>query len=761
MMTRSSVMTVLFLALGLLLMALAPAAPANLLINGDFERAAEEGGAANWFTPSWGAQSDAEAKLVGGGYQSPYCLLLAGQTDPTLFVVHSPPVDIAELPTRQLLFTCYYRTREQPGAQISLMTFTEDFRQREWGTPAVQTEVQSVPHSAGWNLLSWHFEAVPGARQIIVMIRITGQGQLYLDKAALRPYPDELAVQVRAVGMLDQLPDMCLTSLHVTNLADRERKLRVVLVAVGARGAGVRTQHDATIAARGEGEVSLPYRYPLGRPHNVQVIVSDPDTDDIYEHQQVSSPGLIEAHFRQPAFRATILDGIPISQVEIVGRINAAENLAQRVKLSARIVDIDLEITEASGAIERPTPQSFVMQLPLDKLLTGDYTVRVRAELEDPRLQQTWELPLRRLTPSPSQVGYDGRNRLWLRGAPVLPRGLYHAMEPEDLAQIAAAGFNFVVVSARRASSALVQQADELGLAIVVSSPSLGSGAEPDARGGGLWHNLQKKFGTNAALLGWHLVPHPDQQAVPPAVMGQLYRDLRQISPAHPTIVSLTSPSRLRFYTDFADIIAARSLPVPDVPITAVGQIVDAAQRAVEGRKPVWADIQASGPGWYRDAGLAIEGPGRAPSAAELRAMTYLALVHGAKGITFYGFQIPAYTNTKAFHLVRDAPHLWEALAVLNRELQWLAPILLGGQRALLPPASDGALELATWQHDEALYLIAVNTSPRGLVCHFQVPAAAGKSLQALFEDLSLPAAADGTFQDSFAPHETRIYASR
>lgn len=760
-MTRSPVLMALLVGLGLLVTLLSPAVAANLLANGDFERSDEEGGAANWFIPHWGKDPNAEAERVGRGYQSPYCLLLTGKSEPILFGVFSPPVEIAELPTRGLLFTCYYRTREQPQAQISLMTFAEDFRQDEWQTPAVQAEAQNIPQSKGWNLLSWYFEAVPGARQIVVMVRIHGTGQLYIDKAALRPYPDELSAQVQAVGMLDQLPNMCLTTLHLTNRTERERKLRAVLVAVDEKGRATRPPHrDVTIDPRGEGQLALPYRFALGQPHNVQIIVSDPDTGDIYEHQQVRSPGLIEAHFRYPAFRGIILDDIPISHVEIAGRINAAEDLAPRVRLSAQIADLELVATEDNGAITRPTPDSFVIKLPLDKMLTGDYTVSIRAEFEDPRLHQTLQLPLRRLPPSPSQVGYDSRNRLWIGGSPILPRGLYHVAEPEDLAPIAAAGFNFVVVPARRASSALAEQAEKVGLSLVVASLSLGSAGEPGSTGG-LWQNLHRKFGNSPSLLGWYVVPRPDQQTLPPALMQQLHEDLQQISPAHLTIMALSSPSLLGSYSDFADIIAAWSLPIPDTPITAVAQMVGAARRAVQGRKPVWAVIQASGPGWYGDARLDVHARGRAPTTAELRAMTYLALMHGANGLIFYGYQIPAYPNTKAFHLVKDAPELWEELATVNRELQWLAPVVLGGQRMLLPPAADGALELATWQYEGGLYVVAVNTSDRGLVSQFQVPDAAGNSLQALFENRSLPTAADGTFQDSFAPYEVHIYTAR
>ncbi len=57
-------------------------------------------------------------------------------------------------------------------------------------------------------------------------------------------------------------------------------------------------------------------------------------------------------------------------------------------------------------------------------------------------------------------------------------------------------------------------------------------------------------------------------------------------------------------------------------------------QENIDGRVPVWAIIQAFGGGaehWYR-----------APNAAEVRAMTYLALIGGATGVMYFLEGMPA-----------------------------------------------------------------------------------------------------------------------
>ena len=140
--------------------------------------------------------------------------------------------------------------------------------------------------------------------------------------------------------------------------------------------------------------------------------------------------------------------------------------------------------------------------------------------------------------------------------------------------------------------------------------------------------------------------------------------------------------------------------------------------------------------------------------------MTYLALVHGAKGLVYYGYDIPAFPNTRAFKLAEDAPATWAQLPAMNRELQWLAPIILQGERRLLSTASKGDLHLALWDYDGGDYAVAVNTSDRDVVADFRLPDVEAQQLSVMFEHRLLTRS-DGTFQDSFAPHDVHIYSAR
>jgi hypothetical protein len=84
--------------------------------------------------------------------------------------------------------------------------------------------------------------------------------------------------------------------------------------------------------------------------------------------------------------------------------------------------------------------------------------------------------------------------------------------------------------------------------------------------------------------------------------------------------------------------------PIPHEPLTRVADFVTVARQAVQDNQPVWLIPQAFA--WYQynsknpDRGhLPTDEElrtGRAPTFEEERCMTYLGLIHGAKGLIYY-----------------------------------------------------------------------------------------------------------------------------
>ena len=158
----------------------------NLLRNGDFETADAKGVPENWVLRNMMPGTPAKATLQTKAFSGKSCVLLEGETDPVSFGVFSRPVDVSTVPGGRMIFSCYYRAEDQPQADISITTFDTDFTQSEWKTPAMQSESRQVPFSKDWALMSWQFDCQPGAKQVVVMFRISGRGKAYFDGAALR-----------------------------------------------------------------------------------------------------------------------------------------------------------------------------------------------------------------------------------------------------------------------------------------------------------------------------------------------------------------------------------------------------------------------------------------------------------------------------------------------------------------------------------------------------------------------------------------------
>ena len=91
----------------------------------------------------------------------------------------------------------------------------------------------------------------------------------------------------------------------------------------------------------------------------------------------------------------------------------------------------------------------------------------------------------------------------------------------------------------------------------------------------------------------------------------------------------------------------------------------------------------------------------RAPTAAELRNMTYQGLIRGARGIFFY-----RYCREEDRHI--QPPELWREVQALAAEMSELSPVLVQPDHAA--KRSGGAsVEVAVREYQSDYYVFAVN----------------------------------------------------
>ena len=123
---------------------------------------------------------------------------------------------------------------------------------------------------------------------------------------------------------------------------------------------------------------------------------------------------------------------------------------------------------------------------------------------------------------------------------------------------------------------------------------------------------------------------------------------------------------------------------------------------------------------------------------AEVRAEAFIAVNHGAQGILYwpgesaypcslynYVFSSFVRVGIGVEHQFRNvAPGLWEALAQVATDMQWLAPMVLAPMRSAMNPpvlASATAVDLGVKEAYGFLYITAVNTDTLATACVFDV----------------------------------------
>lgn len=270
----------------------------------------------------------------------------------------------------------------------------------------------------------------------------------------------------------------------------------------------------------------------------------------------------------------------------------------------------------------------------------------------------------------------------------------------------------------------------------------------------GLWKNKDEAFwsGTSAADL------------------QRGYDVIRQEDPNHP-VVQTHAPrgtvAELQPYNAATDLLALDIYPIGYPPgmhstnlnkeISMVGDFADFLNQVGGGAKSFWMIEQIAWSG--------VTQPGktlRFPTFPEARFMAYQAVIHGARGLMFFGGNIAAALNS------RDAPHGWNWTyweEVLRRVVQQLgvnsplAPALVAPE-STLPIRVQGAtnIEFCVRESPPYLYLLAcARGGPTTNVTFTGLPLSAGYG-ELLFEAPRSVTAVGGAFTDWFAPYEVHAY---
>ena len=339
------------------------------------------------------------------------------------------------------------------------------------------------------------------------------------------------------------------------------------------------------------------------------------------------------------------------------------------------------------STIADPKP-SVPLSIPVDKLSIGQHTLSVRMLADDAQVGETSAEFFRHPTPR-WEVREDGVTLL--EGKPFFPFGFYHVSQSFDAAHrskmaqdIAAAGFNCAHTRIMDFESydAFLDECAKLGVYIITefSTPLL---------------ETVERYKNHPAVLAWNPGDEPELNGLPPDEFFSRYDRFKQTAPDHLVYAVIASPNEYQRYAKGTDVLAPDVYPVPNASVTAVyRQLRQASAEAAKYDTMLWGVLQCFGGygGWTRP-----------PTPQELRAMTYLALLAGVKGILYYTYGDQGW-------VVTDHPEQWEAAKALVPEIKHLAPALLDGHFTLLSEG-DNDIYAGQWEYQGKTYTVVVNTA--------------------------------------------------
>jgi len=735
----------------------APALAQNLLRNGGFEAPVAGDAPQGWSFHNFHGNDFAKGEVVKKQTAfGKYALLLRAPTFPADFTAFCLPVNVQDLVSDEILFSCSYRTEEHPQALLTLAAYGEDFTIREFSTPELHSESHPIGETATWRSFSTRMRVPDGALQVVAFLRVMGGGRAWWDGVSLRPVGGEIEADLTQTGEVERIPDRRALVCHVRNVTDREMPVRLEMEATQeGKKRVIRANASCQLAPGAQRDLTISYPFAFDTPHHLSITLLGDEPDVIHAVWERDVPGLVDARVTSPAFRSMILSTIPTENVTVEGTINAVPEIARAVQLDAMIVGTGEAASDLQFLTDDGICGPWRLELPATGMLTQQYIVHVTASVSGK--EQTIGLPVTRAPIAQAETGYDARGRLWVNGEPIFPIGIHQVAQESDLPVVAQAGINFVITPSRLLSFRYANAAREAGTHVILASDTLD---------GQFWEYMSRKYYGHPAMIGWSGIELPDTKLVQYATLEQAYRAassgpypaIAQADIHHPIYLALRPNSLLPQFAQLADVVMAWSDPVPREPLTAVADAVYAAREAVGDRKPVWAIVQSSGYRWASELSPTPAPDGRAPTAAENRAMVYLALMAGADGIIYHAWGLPSIGQRPSYRIARDEPELWTGIVETNRQLEWLAPALLAGDPEPIALPYDSPVQMAAWQRGDARIVVAVNVADTTAAIAFDIGAAADEEVEVLFEDRSVIATDRGELGDIFAPYAVHIY---
>jgi hypothetical protein len=165
---------------------------------------------------------------------------------------------------------------------------------------------------------------------------------------------------------------------------------------------------------------------------------------------------------------------------------------------------------------------------------------------------------------------------------------------------------------------------------------------------------------------GWYVMDEREFDEIP-KVFAQ-YQVLRKADPDHPTFGVSNRPGEFYLWRDTFDVFGLDPYPLTNMvlknPLSMVGRWTRIGREATMGSRPVWTVIQ-----FYQHFSK-----DRWATREELRAMSLMSVVEGARGLFFWSFGMRALSDVRN---EKKRQEYWESAAAVLKEMKSLEPALL------------------------------------------------------------------------------------
>ena len=549
----------------------------------------------------------------------------------------------------------------------------------------------------------------------------------------------------------------CLVEAEVENNTGTQRALTAQVIVFSILGYAPAYTLDLSLANHERKQIAI--RVPMNaaqwQSRDLQFRLRDSQTGKPCYVAQVPSAPVIEAYLDRSYYTT-----------EKIARLLASLSLGG----VEGNLQLKLSVTSQGGRADEKTvtvkdPSRIEVPVELEKLTPGSYQVTL--SLSDPKRVALGavSVSLVKLPPGKgSEVKIDQVNMVALvDGKPFFPFGIYMLFPPEQMKDYAQLGFNTVVAFEEKATiedgKKCLDTAQALGMKVVDwACRYMGQlrYRHPDFREqfqkgvDDILPKVARSFKDHPALLAYYT---PDEPNLADKYMKgegrkmvelcqDYYRTIKEIDPYHPVYGLFsarisTSPGWSETY-DLAGVDPYWRPTKGETPLYICYWTDKAVETTQAKRAPTWLVPMAS----MWSASL------RSITRQEQRCQTYLALIHGAKGLLYY------------YGPVHYQP-LLEEFKALAKETKQLAPIVLSAtppqEISVKPEKLNATIHVLAKHYGGKLYLLTANAASLPVEAHFRLSGCRAGKAKVWFENRNL-AIRKGGFSDRFDGYATRVY---